>query len=194
MQHALVGNALYHTVGNREDAIGKLSECFAALQTEIMALAGWKADPYHAAEGPLWDWWKNAGLPVVSAWQAFQAMQTAAYGQRWATDWDVFKAWRDRLMDLRSKAKAHGVKLTSPEPPPLPTTIIEDIGDFGHDVKNKLGEGWTLAKIAVYGGLGVVGLIALTSIVSNLRSGSDPVLTWGREARKGAGSAAKLAA
>lgn len=181
-RRVLVGNPLFHTVGDRSDAIGQLSEGYAALQTEIMTLAGWRADPYHAAEGPLWDWWKVVGLPVISSWQAFQAMQTAAYGTRWATDWDTYKQWLGYLRDLRAKAKAHGVRLTTPEPHDLSTTLVEDAGhaisNFGHDVKEKLGEGWTLAKVAVYGGLGVVGAIALTSVVSNLRSGSDPVATW----------------
>lgn len=174
---AAVGNALYHSVGDREAALEQLATDFATLQNEVMKAAGFSADPYHEASGPIYVWWVAAGLPTVNAWQKFHSDQTANYGVRWATSWDVYEGWQRRLQLLRDSASKM-VKLTSPAPSKLPTTIFEDAGGVIGDAKDKLGEGFTLIKVAIYGGLGIAGAIALTSIASNLRSGSDPVTSW----------------
>jgi hypothetical protein len=121
----VVGAGFYHTVGDRERALAQLAMGFTMLQNEVMRAAGWRADPYLPAEGPVWEWWKLVGLPTIEAWQKFQASQTSSWTSRFAASWTTYEQWHDRLVFLRETAKAHGLRFESPDPAPLGSTIQE---------------------------------------------------------------------
>ena len=46
------------------------------------------------------------------------------------------------------------------------------------------GDVWELAKVGIYGGLALVGVVAVSSLVSNLRSGKDPAENYMRLAKR----------
>lgn len=160
------GAELYHSVGDRERALDQLATDFASLQNDIMQQAGWKADPYHPAEGPLFDWYRANVEPTITEWQTFHANQTASWPIRWATDWSVYQQWQDRLKRIRELAGAHGVQLASPSPVELPKTIWQR-GAEG--VGSGTAALFTLLKVALYGAIGITGAVALYAVVREIR-------------------------
>lgn len=164
-----IGAALYHTVGDRERALEQLNTGFKTLTTEVMKLSGWSADPYQEGSGPLWDWWKLVGVPVLNEWQAFYAKQWASAWTRWATNWESYEGWQERLKKLRDAVVSQGASLTSPDPSDLPTTIIQDVGN---QVK-RAGEGLGgVVKVAAYTAVGIGAVyVAKTLFKSDKREG-----------------------
>ena len=192
-----VGATFLHDVGDRAEAVRSLVVDFDRTYADIGQAIGilpYEGSAERVKQHPAWyAWWVSAAEPLFRAWRLFKAQQLGgdttgpaasyiAFANRWETDWPEYEKWHANLSTLRASAANMGIKLATPAPAALPTTTAEDVAhvvkDFGHDVKEKAGETWTLAKIAIYGGLGVAGLIAITSLVSNLRSGSDPVVEW----------------
>jgi len=182
-RYAVVGISLFHTVGDRERALDQINTGFRTLNTEVMTMAGWNADPYHPAEGPIWDWWSITGVPVMEEWQKFYADQWGSYSTRWASNWEEYERWQERLVTLRNAAVAHGLKLITPPPAPLgatlPGKIIDKTGcaldKAGHDIEDTLTGLMKVLKYTVYGALGVGALVAVASVASNVRKGTDPV-------------------
>jgi hypothetical protein len=162
----IIGAELYHTVGDRERALDQLATDFAALQNDIMTQAGWRADPYHAAEGPLFDWYRAVVEPTINEWQTFHANQTGSWTARWATDWSAYEQWQDRLKRLRELAATHGVTLASPAPVDLPQTIwqrgAEGIGGAASSLMQ-------LLKIVIYAAIGITGFVALYAVFRDIR-------------------------
>lgn len=137
-----------------------------------------------------WNWYKIFARPQLMAWKVFRREQigkdstlTPGYvdlGTRFATDWSEYERWRDRLVSLWNAARGagSGFHVTSPEPPPLPSTIWDSASELGHEALHKLGEGWTIAKVAVVGALAIGGTVALVAAVNSLRTKSDPTTPY----------------
>ena len=159
-----VGAALYHTVGDRERALKQLNTEFRVLTNEVMTLAGWQADPYQEASGVLWSWWKMVGVPVLEEWQAFFTSQMGNWGTRFATNWGVYEKWWKRLKGLRESVEEQGVKLNSPSPSELPTTILADVGS---SIRKKGGD---IIDIVTVGSVVVGGGALLMLLSSFLKS------------------------
>jgi len=188
-----VGNVVYHSVGNREDALRDLETGYASLQDEVMRAAGWRPDPYAPASGPIWAWWQAAGLPTVNAWQRFHADQTKSYATRFATDWSEYEGWLSKLRVLRDSARRMGVHLVSPEPAALPTTVFEKAAEVvergAGAVASGVGDVWKFVKYGAWAVLGVGVVVALSSAAGSLRSGRDPAERYvgmirGRQSRQ----------
>jgi hypothetical protein len=196
----VVGISIYHTVGDRERALNQIGTGFAQLQSEIFSKSS--ADQYGARTGPLWEWWRYAGIPILNEWQKFQADQWAKYSTRWATNWETYENWEDRLKKLRAnvaaKLKEFGTALETVAPTDLPKTlpgtIIEETGEAIKETgrlakRGAEGAGAAVVdtvKIMKYTAIGVLaigGVIALTSAVSHLRKGTDPVKSYTNLAR-----------
>lgn len=203
---ALVGNALYHTVGDRLEAVKQLGRDWNRIVTDIENAIG--VVHTSASDGapmnfigeegakahPTWFvWYQSAVVPWNRDFWKFHAEMVSgdttgplpgyvAYGNRFETDWPVFEEWRRRLAAILEGAQKLGMVKDAAPPKKLPTTSVEDAGSWmqrqGHDAKEKAGEAWTLAKVAVYGGLGLVGVIAIGSLVSNMKSGKDPAANY----------------
>lgn len=193
----VVGNALYHTVGDREEAVKALALDFDHAYQEVGHAVGvlpYEGSAERVKKNNLWyQWWKAVAPPLFEGWTKFKAEQLSgdttgpgggyiAYGNRFETGWDVYEAWRKRLVDFREGAKQMGIHLTSPHPAELPTTVVQDVKNVAQDVAKKVGgaagDVWTLGKVAVYGGLALGAAIALGSLFSNLRSGKDPASNY----------------
>lgn len=190
---ALVGISLYHSVGDRERALDQIGTGFRQLSTEVMAKAGYSADPYRDASGPLYDWWKFAGIPVLDEWQAFQTKQWDSWTARFMTSWEVYEGWQARLKNLRDaaavKMRALGQSLETQASEQLLSTLPGAVLDATGEVAKEAGKlakrgaegagaaASDLMKIVKYGGIAVLGLgaiVALSSVAQNLRSGTDP--------------------
>ncbi len=192
-----VGNALYHTVGDREAAVKSLAIDYDHAYQEVGHAVGvlpYEGSAERVKKNNLWyTWWKAVAPPLFDGWTKFKAEQLSgdttgpggsyiAYGNRFETDWPVYENWRKRLVDFRDGANQMGIHLTSPHPAELPTTTVEDVKDVAKNVAKKAagaaGDIWTLGKVAVYGGLALGAAIALGSLISNLRSGKDPATNY----------------
>jgi len=82
----------------------------------------------------------------------------ASWARRTATTWSTYEDWLDRIRDLRSSARAHGLVLSSPEPADLPRTVYQRAASgCGSD-----GEAWwTLGRVALYTTVGIFGVLTL---------------------------------
>lgn len=217
----IVGNAVYHTVGDREDAVKQLALDWNATYSDLAH----NVFP-HSAEGgappsvakrelgasdaqmragfvpalpigtragelgvaganPMWVlFWFDTFKPAVDQWVMFRAKMLGldrtvaanyiAYADRWAADWGEFVAWRDRLIKLRTIAKTFGMKLTSPEPAPLGTTLVEDAEDriekIGGAAAAAGGAVATITKIALVGGIGLGAIFLGTQLATAIQS------------------------
>lgn len=162
----IIGASFYHTVGDRERALDQMATDFASLQNDIMMQAGWRADPYRAASGPLWDWWQSVGVPTMNEWQTFHANQTGSWVTRWATNWETFEQWQDRLKRLRDLARSHGLTLASPEPVELPKTITQRAEE---GIGGGLTSLWGILKMVLYAAIGITGFLALYAVFRDVR-------------------------
>ena len=199
-----IGITIYHSVGDRADAVKQLSVDWTALYQNLASQAGELiADPtsssgYRFMSQKEWDanppdptkvtWWKSYAAPLFKQWAKFKIDQLGgdrtvasdyiAFAERWQTDWDVYENWKKKLDNLRAEAAKRGFTISAPKPTELPTTVWADIANVLEEGAKKaaggVGDVWKFAKYAVYGVLGVGAVVALASVASNLRSGKDP--------------------
>jgi hypothetical protein len=152
--HTIVGGPLFHTVGDRLDAINKLGTEFALLQNDLSRELGWtEAKPTWNETDPKYGWWKANAQPVLEEWQRFQA-DHQSWGQRFLLNWDALESWQDRLEALRVAAENAGFSLVSPPPQPLPTTLPTDAMQ---GLKGLLSSLWSLVRVIVYAALAFAG-------------------------------------
>ncbi len=119
-----IGNALFHTVGDRNDAIKKLGTEFAQFQGDMALALGWTQDhPFMDEKDPRFAWWHSTMVPLLNEWQAFQAETRGSWWERFNLDWDTIESWQARLIGARDAAKSAGFDLGSPDPTGLPETI-----------------------------------------------------------------------
>jgi hypothetical protein len=149
--YPIVGNALYHSVGERADALASMKLDFDRLLDAITHKIGnYPGRPDNANVNPVWFKWYMAAVdPVWSAWREFYKKMSGeavykqgqteepgwraayiAYGERFSSDWQEFDAWLDRIKQVRYGAIALGILPSDfAAPAPLPTTLAEDIKD-----------------------------------------------------------------
>jgi hypothetical protein len=187
-------SALYmHTVGDREEAVKRLARSMTSTYVDLATQVGVIPDAGSAErvkKNPLWySWWKGSAAPFFKDWNKFHAEQVRegdnsllaqyiAYGERFSTAWSTYQDWAQRLEGIRAGALAVGLRLTTPEPEHLPTSLPEDVihavKKGASAVATGVGDVWSIAKWGVIGALAIGGVIALSSVASNLRSGHDP--------------------
>jgi hypothetical protein len=188
---ANVGNALYHSVGERQQAMKSLALDFDQLYTELshQILGATPEHPYGTQEGAhrnaTWYlWWTSVAAPTFNAWRDFKAARSAenwthggsyiAYGEQFSTSWDEYEAWHKRLTILRDGARGMGIPLVTPEPVALPTTITQDAKDLAQGAASAVAtvaqSTWTLAKVAAWSALGLGVVFGGTMIVNAARA------------------------
>lgn len=200
-KHGMVGvGALYHSVGDRAEAVKQLAVDWTALYQNLASQVGEiTADPKSASGYRLttqreWDaappdpkkvvWWKTFAKPVFNTWVAFKSEQLGgnrtvasdyiAFAERWQTDWDVYERWKKKLDDLRVQASRWGFTISAPPAAELPTTVWDDLAKGAGSVAKGAGDTWTFVKYAAWAALGLGTVIALSSVAQNLRTGRDP--------------------
>lgn len=187
-----VGNAVYHTVGDREQAVKQLAVDMTTTFVELAAQIGvvpYAGSAERVKANPVWyAWWTSTAAPMFKAWNEFHQAQIGnldapgwisdyvAYAQRWETDWPVYVQWRARLSALRAGARSIGLRLVSAEPSDLPTTLPEDAADLArylaHKAEHAADDAYDFMKIAAYGVLGLGALVGVT-VIANAAKGKS---------------------
>jgi len=160
-----IGQELFHTVADREHAIAYLSTGFRALVSD---LAIWQASNKDHPDASVNAQWFAADVtPTLEEFNAFAEYERKSWWRKLATSWETFENWWDRLKQLRSLARAHGIMLQSAELLPLPKTIWQKSEEGkGTEATAILG----VLKIGAFTMLGIMGVAGLFGAVRNLRS------------------------
>ena len=145
------------------------------------------------SESPLVKWSASVWSPFFEGWRRFYHEKIDIPGQMWpgSGTWDRIQEYRRQFIDLRNKApfKAQG-------PAPLDPTARKDPSLTGglRDIWGGAGDALGIAKWGLIGALGIGAVVALASVVSNVRKGKDPgekYLELIRETRRGGGGRSK---
>ena len=162
---AQIGQELFHTGANRERAIAQISTGFRAFASD---LAVWMTSNEERPDATKTAQWIAADVtPTLEEWSTFVAHEKTSWWVKIATSWDTFEQWWGRLKQLRSLARAHGVRLQSAEPMPLPKTIWQ------HSEAGKGSEATAILgvlKIGALTALGIMGAAGLYGAIRNLRA------------------------
>jgi hypothetical protein len=158
-------------------------------------------------QSPLFPFWRDVVTPEYDAFNKFYAKQSS--WEEFKTDYSTYENWAARLEKMRATvnkrlAEEKVAPLAGPSFVPLPKTVMEKGGEAVEEA-GKLakrgaegagGAAVDLVKIAKYGVIGVLvvgGAVALTSVASHLRKGTDPVEKYASLARRNAREAAGTA-
>lgn len=160
-----VGQELLHTVADRARALTQISTGFRALASD---LAVWWASNKDQPEASTRAQWLAADVtPTLEEWNEFVTHEGRSWWTKLATSWETFEQWWDRLKQLRSMARAHGMELQSSEPVPLPKTIWQQGAEGkGSEATAVLG----VLKIGALSALTIMGAAGLLSAIHNLRA------------------------
>lgn len=200
----MVGLTIYHSVGDRAEAVKAMAIDWNALYQNLGSQAGvLTADPksssgYRYLTQSEWDanppdpkkvlWWKSYAEPLFKQWAKFKIDQLGGdrtvgdayivFAERFQTNWDVYEDWKKKLDVLRAEAEKRGFKVDTPKPADLPTTVWADVGDVvsrgAGKVASGLGDVWNIVKYGAWAVLGIGAVVTISSVASNLRSGKDP--------------------
>ena len=201
---SLVGLTIYHSVGDRADAVKQMAVDWTALYQSLASQVGVIiADPkspsgFRTITQREYDanppdpkkvtWWKSYAWPIIQEWTKFARDQLGtdwttggsyiAFAERWQTNWDVYENWKKKLDSLRAEAEKQGFSLATPKPADLPTTVWADAGaaieSGGRKLASGFGDVWNIVKYGAWAVLGIGAVVAISSVASNLRSGKDP--------------------
>lgn len=194
-----VVGVLYHSVGDRAAAVKQLDLDWTALYQDLARQVGEiTPDPkspsgYHTTTQKEWDasppdakkvaWWKSHAKPIINAWVKFKSEQLGdhsllsdyiAFAERWQTNWDVYEGWKSKLVALRAEAQKQGFSISTPPPIELPTTVWADVAEGAGAIGKGAEDAWKFVKYAAWGLLGIGTVVALSSVVQNMRTGRDP--------------------
>jgi len=169
MPPSVVGQELFHTVGDRDRAIAMLSTGFKALASD---LAVWQTSNQDKPDASLTAQWLAADVtPTIDEWNTFVEHESRSWWTKLATSWETFEEWWNRLKQLRALARAHGVTLQSAEPTPLPKTIWQKSAEGkGSEATALLG----VLKIGALTILAIMGAAGLYAVVRELKPKRAP--------------------
>ena len=158
-----IGQELFHTAADRDRAIAQLSTGFRALASD---LAVWQlSNKDHPDANKTAQWLAADVTPMLEEFNAFVAREKKSWWTKIATSWETFEGWWDRLKQLRSLARAHGVLLQSADPSPLPKTIWQHGAEgTGSEATAILG----VLKIGAFTALGLMGAAGLYAAIRSL--------------------------
>jgi hypothetical protein len=160
-----VGQELLHTVADRARAIAQISTGFRALASDLAVGLMSNADQPEASTRA--QWLAADVTPTLEEWNEFVVHEGRSWWTKLATSWETFEQWWDRLKQLRSLARAHGITLQSAEPVPLPKTIWQQGAEGkGSEATAVLG----VLKIGALTALTLMGAAGLFAGIHNLRS------------------------
>lgn len=147
-------------------------------------------------------WWKSYAAPLFKQWHRFKLDQLGgdrtvaddyiSFAERFQTNWDVYEDWKKKLDALRADAEKRGFTINAPAATALATTVWADAGtaiEHGAGaVGSGIGDVWNTLKYGVWGVLGIGALVAISSVVSNLKTGKDPAEKYVQMIRASRGS------
>lgn len=164
---SVVGQELFHTIGDRSRALAQLTTGFKALAND---LAVWQTSNKDAPDASVTAQWIAADVtPTLEEWKDFVDHEAKSWWTKLATSWDTFESWWNRLRQLRALARAHGMQLQSVEPTPLPKTIWQKAAmGTGSEATALVG----VLKVGAATVLTIVGLAGLYAALKHVRSKS----------------------
>ena len=162
---AQIGQELFHTAADRVRAIAHLSTGFRSLASD---LAVWQtSNKDHPDASKTAQWLAADVTPTLEEWADFVNHEKKSWWIKIATNWGTFEGWWDRLKQLRSLARAHGITLQSVEPVPLPKTIWQKSAEGnGSEAAAILG----VLKIGAFTALGIMGVAGLYGAIRGIRA------------------------
>jgi hypothetical protein len=202
--YPMVGITLYHSVGDRLEAVKQMDLDWTALWQNLAVQVGiLTPDPksssgFHyttqaeldklAPDPKKVTWFKSIAKPRFDAWLAFRREQLGtdltfggdyvAWTERFKTNWDVYEGWMKKLETLKAEAKNQGFMIEAPAVTPLPTTVWADVAHTVEKgagaVAGGLGDVWSIVKYGAVAVIGIGAIVALSSVAQNLRRGKDP--------------------
>lgn len=144
-------------------------------------LARMKASPYYAI-------WSSQISPVYEEWRAFRkdpgggltdALLSASVGPLFGGDFDIYKRWHSRLDKAYASAASAHVPNLPASPKALEETVPEKLwhgaGELGEGAKEAAKGLFDLTKVAIYGAIGVVGVLVVTLAVQSARGNKPSV-------------------
>jgi hypothetical protein len=163
-----IGQELFHTVADRERAIATISTGFRALASD---LAVWQtSNKDHPSASATAQWFAADVTPALEEWNQFVEHEQRSWWSKVATSWETFEGWLDRLKQLRSLARAHGITLQSVDPSSLPKTIWQRSEEGkGSEATAVLG----VLKIGALSVLAFMGAAGFYSAIRGLRARSQ---------------------
>lgn len=165
-----VGQEFFHTVADRVRALKALTTGFKALAND---LAVWQTANKDAPEASAIAQWLAADVtPTLDEWADFVAHENRSWWTKLATSWETFEEWLNRLRQLRSLARVHGVLLQSTEPVELPKTIWQQSAEGkGSEATALLG----VLKLGTLVVLGVMGAAGFYAAIREIRPRARPL-------------------
>jgi len=181
----IVGTVLFHGISDRDTAAEQLDTQIKAIARAVVTAAG--GDPAlitttheetmeKLARTPHWkevvttsrdaidrspyrSLWDDAVSPLFDEWVKFYEDKRHWYDAitEEFTSWEDYKAWFDRVEDLRKKVQDAGIGAQLAPLHPLHKSAQEAAEEAASDI-------WKILKYAIYGVLGLVGLIAVVMI------------------------------
>ncbi len=179
-----VGASIWQTPGAAEDELDRINDDFLAFSKEITDEVERRGYPVKAGSehDPVVELFTSGWTPLIQAWQSFYADHGSWLGNLWTNYAPDAEAFQRKLVAIRQEAQHRGMGMLSPAPEAFSSSLLDphhDVIDTAAEAGKKIGaDTYQVIKIAVYGGLALVGVIALSSIVSNLRRGSDPMAPY----------------
>lgn len=195
-----VGASIWQTPGGTVSEINRINDDINLFGKEVSdfvsALPGYPGDV-----GPKYQslriWYGSIFSPWWQAWGAF-------YGKYGGSDSIMGSAWRanlwwnhapeaeefaTQLVEMRAAAAKLGMAVQSPTPSKFAPSIVFDPTDnivdkAVHGAEGALSDAKTMAKVALYGGLAVAGVVALSSVYYHLKEGSSPTTPYTNLARR----------
>ena len=162
---AQIGQELFHTFADRDRAIAQLSTSFRALTNDLSVWLS--TNKGHTDASTVAHWIAADVTPTLAEWSEFVAHEKSSWWTKIATSWDTFEQWWDRIKQMRSLARVHGVTLQSADPVPLPKTIWQRSEQGkGSEATAILG----VLKIGALTALGIMGAAGLYSGIRGLRT------------------------
>lgn len=160
---ARIGQELFHTAADRDRAMAQLTTGFRALTND---LAVWlSSNTGHPDASTIAQWIAADVTPTLAEWADFVSHERS-WWSKIATSWETFEQWWDRLKQLRTLARVHGVTLQSVDPVPLPKTIWQRSEEGkGSEATAIVG----VLKIGALTALGIMGVAGLYGALRNLK-------------------------
>ena len=136
------------------------------------------------SEHPLVKWKASVWRPFFDGWQGFyhQKIDIPMQMLPGSGTWDRIQEYRKQFIDLRNKApfKAQGPAPLDPSGRSDPS-LTGGLRDIWGGAGNVLG----IVKWGLIGALGIGAVVALSSVVSNVRKGKDPAEKYVEMIREG---------
>jgi hypothetical protein len=125
--------------------------------------------------------------PFAHKWRAFYDENSGWLDNLWWNHGPEAEQFHEQLGQLRDAAQKLGMSVMSPTPVTFSPSVVFDphrnIFDESHDAAKKAGSDVEkMIKVAVYGGLALVGVVVVATVAQSVRSNESPVTALRRRA------------